>query len=51
MPEEKKDALPDDEIDEMPNPSGAPCGDIFGTPEATYVTDADADIVGGQQGA
>jgi hypothetical protein len=51
MPEEKKDAHPDDEIDEMPDPTGAPCGDIFGTPPVTHVTDADADVVGDQQDA
>ena len=51
MPEEKKDARPDDEIDEMPDPAGAPCGDIFGKPEVTHVTDADADVVGDQQDA
>ncbi len=50
MPD-KKDARPDDEIDEMPDPGGAPCGDIFGTPQVTHVTDADVDIVGDEQGA
>ena len=33
----------------MPDPSGTPCGDIFGTPEATYVTDADAIAFEGDQ--
>jgi hypothetical protein len=31
----------DEAADEMPDPGGAPCGDIFGTPDAIYVTDAD----------
>ena len=47
MSEEKPDARPSNEIDdEMPDTGGAPCGDIFGTSAATYVTDADADIAG-----
>ena len=47
MAEEKQDARQDDEVvDEMPDMGVAPCGDIFETPGATYVTDADADIAG-----
>lgn len=47
MSEEQRDSRPDDEIiDEMPGTGGAPCGDIFGTPDATYVTDAEAPIAG-----
>ena len=47
MPEEKQDARQDDEVvDEMPDMGTAPCGDIFETPGATYVTDADPDIAG-----
>ena len=47
MSDEKQDGRPDDEIvDEMPDTGGAPCGGIFGTSEATYVTDVDAHIVG-----
>ena len=45
MPEDKQNG-PDEEVDEMPDTGGAPCGDIFGTPDATYVTDADADVIG-----
>ena len=26
----------------MPDPRGAPCGDIFGAQDAVYVTDADS---------
>jgi hypothetical protein len=43
MPDDKHD---DDTVDEMPDAGGAPCGDIFATPDATYVTDADADVIG-----
>jgi hypothetical protein len=51
MPDEKQNA-PDDEIDdEMPDSDTAPCGAIFATPDAIYVTDADADVVTDQQGA
>jgi hypothetical protein len=32
-----------DEVDEMPEAGGAPCGDIFGTSGTEYVTDADDD--------
>ncbi len=47
MSEEKQDARPSDEIaDEMPDTGGTPCGDIFGTSAAVFVTDADADIAG-----
>ena len=47
MAEENQDARQDDEVvDEMPDIGGAPCGDIFETRGATYVTDADADIAG-----
>ena len=47
MAEEKQEAGQVDEVvDEMPDPGGAPCGDIFETPGATYITDADADIAG-----
>jgi hypothetical protein len=49
MPDEK-DAQLDEMDDEMPDIGGAPCGDIFETPGATYVTDADADIVGDTTG-
>jgi hypothetical protein len=43
MPDEKHD----DEIDdEMPDPGAAPCGDIFGTSDTTWVTDADAEVFG-----
>ena len=47
MPEEKQDARQDDEVvDEMPDMGVAPCGDIFEKSDATYVTNADADIAG-----
>ncbi len=39
MPDEKHD---DDIVDEMPDTGVAPCGDIFGEPATTFVTDADA---------
>jgi hypothetical protein len=42
MPDEKRD---DDVADEMPDTGSAPCGDIFGAPDTTYVTDADADVL------
>jgi hypothetical protein len=48
MPEEKQNAPDDEIVDEMPD--DPPCGPMFGTPEATYVTDADADIVGSDEG-
>ena len=48
MPEEKQSG-PDEDVDEMPDTGGAPCGDIFGTPGATYVTDVDADVIGSDQ--
>jgi hypothetical protein len=41
MPDDEHDG-PDEDADEMPDPSAAPCGDIFGTPDAVYVTDADS---------
>ena len=41
MPDDEHDG-PDEDADEMPDPGAAPCGDIFGTPEAVYVTDADS---------
>ena len=46
---DENDAQIDETDDEMPNDGGAPCGDIFETPGATYVTDADAagDAAGG----
>jgi hypothetical protein len=45
MPDENHAQL--DEIDEeMPDDAVAPCGDIFETPGATYVTDADGDSAG-----
>ncbi len=44
MPDENE-ARPDEIDDEMPEIGGAPCGDIFETPGATYVTDADDDTV------
>jgi hypothetical protein len=45
--EEKQDSHTDDEIvDDMPDTGGAPCGGIFGASDTTYVTDADAHIVG-----
>jgi hypothetical protein len=46
MPDERHD----DDDDEMPDAGGAPCGDIFRTPDTTYVTDADADIIGDEEG-
>ena len=49
MPDENE-AQSDEIDDEMPDIGGAPCGDIFETPGAAYVTDADADIVGGAAG-
>jgi hypothetical protein len=51
MPNEKQDARPDEVEDEMPDDGRAPCGDIFAEPEATYVTDADADVIEDQPGA
>ena len=30
------------DADEMPDPDGAPCGDLFGTQDAVYETDADS---------
>ncbi len=42
MPDEKRDDAVDDEMPE----ERRPCGDIFGQPEVTYATDADADIIG-----
>jgi hypothetical protein len=51
MPDEKQNAPEDDVDDEMPGGDTPPCGDIFATPDATYVTDADADVVRDQQGA
>ena len=48
MPDDTRD----DEIeDEMPDPGEAPCGDIFAVPGVSYVTDADADVVGDEQDA
>ena len=44
MPDEN-DVRPDEIDDEMPDTGGVPCGDVFRTPGATYVTDADADVV------
>jgi hypothetical protein len=41
MPDERQNG-PDEDSDEMPDPGGAPCGDIFGTQDAVYVTDADS---------
>ena len=35
----------------MPDPGAAPCGDSLRDAEGTYVTDADADVVGNQQDA
>jgi hypothetical protein len=51
MPNEKQDARPDEVEDEMPDDGRAPCGDIFAEPDATYVTDADADVLEDQHGA
>jgi hypothetical protein len=48
MPEESQNGL-DEADDEMPDTGGAPCGDIFGTPATTYVTDADADVIKGDE--
>jgi hypothetical protein len=45
MPDEN-DARSAEIDDEMPDDGVAPCGDIFETPGATYMTDADADIAG-----
>lgn len=39
MPDEKRD----DDVDEMPDAGGAPCGDIFAQAEPVYLTDADDD--------
>jgi hypothetical protein len=49
VPEERQNG-PDEADDEMPDTGGAPCGDIFGTPATTYVTDADADVITSDQG-
>jgi ribosomal protein S18 acetylase RimI-like enzyme len=49
MPEEKRDIQIDESEDEMPETGGAPCGDIFATPGATFVTDAGDDITGAEQ--
>jgi hypothetical protein len=50
MTDEKQNDRPEDEIvDEMPEPGGAPCGDVFFTPGTTHVTDADDDVIGGGQ--
>jgi hypothetical protein len=49
MPDERQNG-PDEADDEMPDTGGAPCGDIFGTPAITHVTDADADVITGDQG-
>jgi hypothetical protein len=40
MPDEKTD---DQSVDEMPEPTGAPCGDIFGASGTSAVTGADDD--------
>ena len=47
MPDDKHNG-PDEDVDEMPDPGGAPCGDIFGAQEAVFVTDADS-IEGDQE--
>ena len=41
MPDDKQNG-PDEDVDEMPDPDGAPCGDLFGTQDAVYETDADS---------
>ena len=47
---DENDARIDEIDDEMPDEGVAPCGDIFETPGAVHVTDADADIVGDSAG-
>ena len=51
MTDEKQNDRPEDEVvDEMPTSGGAPCGDAFATASLTYVTDADAEVIGAGQG-